>query len=125
MADQAEPLAAHVLPLALAHEVRVPARDAVDAAPGDLLFGDDKTGYVIGYRDALPPVAELEAGDQLGLDRPAHRLGARRGTVIMVGQAADETKADAAVFEEFQSFRRMVDKGGHPGVVEAAAGEKP
>jgi hypothetical protein len=45
---QAQPFAAHVLPLALTDEVLVPARKAVDAAPGDLLFRRHEAGDVIG-----------------------------------------------------------------------------
>ena len=48
MADQAQPLAAQVLALALADEVLVPVRKAVDAAPGDLLFRRHEAWDVIG-----------------------------------------------------------------------------
>src|SRR5215831_2528094 len=101
MTDQAQPLAAHVLPLALTDEVLVPMRKAVDASPCDLFFGRHKRGHVIGHRDAFAPVTEVEARDQVGLDRPPGRVRARRRAVIMIGQTADHVKPDAASFKEF------------------------
>src|SRR5260370_15983081 len=74
VADQAQALAAHILPLALTDERGVPARRAVDAAPGDLLLGGHKAGYVVRHQDAVAPEAELEPGDKLGLDRPTDRV---------------------------------------------------
>src|SRR6516165_4873789 len=92
MADQAQPLDAHVLPSALTDEVLVPARKAVDAAPGDLLFGDHETGHVIGRWEACAPVVEIALRDQVDLKRLPDRVGAWRLAVITVGQAADDAK---------------------------------
>jgi len=125
MADQAQPLDAHVLPSALTDEVLVPARKAVDAAPGDLLFGDHETGHVIGRWEACAPVVEIALRDQVDLKRLPDRVGAWRLAVITVGQAADDAKTDDASFKKFQRLRRTVDERAHSVVVEAATAEKP
>jgi len=43
----------------------------------------------------------------------------------MVGDAADDVKTDAALFEKFPRFRRTVDERRHSVVVETATAEKP
>src|ERR1700730_3120433 len=105
MADQAQPLAAHVLLLALTDEVPVPAREAVDAAPANLLFHRHEAGDVMRRQDAFAPFAKIESRDEVDLHRSPYRVRARRLAIIMIGDAADDAKADTAHLKKFQRFR--------------------
>src|SRR5438093_8444661 len=67
MADQAQPLATHVVLLALANEVLVPIRETVDAAPRDLLFSCHEAGNVVGYKHAFAPIAQIEPRNEVDL----------------------------------------------------------
>src|SRR6266550_7205186 len=92
LANQAQTLASHVLPIALLNESRIPVGSAVDATPGDLLLRRHKAWDVVRHRDALTPIAEFEARDEISLDGPAKRVRARGPIVIMVGHTTDDTK---------------------------------
>ena len=125
LANQAQTLASHVLPIALLNESRIPVGSAVDATPGDLLLRRHKARDVVRHRDALTPIAEFEARDEISLDGPAKRVRARGPIVIMVGHTTDDTKTDAASFEEPHRLRRPVDESGQPIVIDIAATKKP
>jgi hypothetical protein len=85
MADQAQAFAAHVLPLAVTDDVRVPVRKAVDAAPGDLLLHSHETGHIIGHCDAFAPVAKIESRNEIDLDGAPEGVRAGGLAVIMIG----------------------------------------
>src|SRR6185503_12631560 len=121
MTDEAQPLAAHVARLALAHEILVPARKVVDAAPGHLLLGGDEAGHVVGVEHALAPAAEVVAGDELHLQRAALLAGAGRRAVVMIGEAAHNAEAHAAAYEELDRVAPAVDEGLHALLVKKSA----
>src|SRR3954471_18098815 len=104
MANETQPLAAHVARLALAHQILIPLREVVDAAPRDLLLGGDETGHVVRVEHALAPVAEVVARDELHFERTAHRAGAGSSAEIVVGQAVHDAKAHTATFKELDRF---------------------
>src|SRR6267154_6513207 len=51
-------------------------------------------------------------------------MGTGRLIVIMVGDAAHEPEADAAIRKEFEYLRRTGDKRGQPSFIDTAAAEK-
>src|SRR3954471_23986381 len=125
MTDEAEALTAHVTCLALAHEVLVPARKIIDAAPGDLFLSRHEAGHAVGCQHTLALVAEVVAGDELDFERPPNCTRARRSPVVMVCDAVHDPETDAAVFVEFQRLGPAIDEARHALLVEEAAREKP
>jgi len=77
-------------------------RGAVDAAPGDLLLRRNKTWNIVRHQHTLAPIAQFNARDQLGLHGAAHRAGAGRLLVIMIGDATHEPKTDPAIRKELK-----------------------
>src|SRR5215470_11867904 len=104
-ADETKALAAQILPSALGNKIGVPMRGAVDTTPGDLLLRRHKTRNIVWHQHAVAPIAQLNARDQLGLHGAAHRVGAGRLFVIMIGDAMNEPEADPAICKELKYLR--------------------
>src|SRR4051812_3263355 len=102
MTDQAEPLAAHVALFTIAHDLLVPLREPVDSAPRRLLLHGDVAGHVVRRKYPLAPITQLESRYQLDLETAAAGVRAWRLAVIMIRNAANETKTNPAGLEEFQ-----------------------
>ena len=124
MRHEADALAAHVLRLPLADSVRVPFGELIDATPGGLLLGGDEIRRVLWRADQLAPVAELETGDQVGLNGAACAARAGRDAEIMINDPSDGPKADTAALKKSQNIRRVIDKGDHALLVEFTAAKK-
>ena len=124
VSDEADALAAHVPGAPVGHELLVPFGEIVDPAPRGLLLGGDEERRVLRNAHLVAPFAEIEAGDQLGLDRAPGRAGAVRHAEVVVDQPAHEAERNPARLEELQHLGRMVDQGRHPVLVELAAAEE-
>ncbi len=83
-----------------------------------------KYGASFGVRTSVAPVAELETGDQVGLNGAACAACTGRDAEIMINDSSDGPKADTAALKESQNIRRLIDKGDHALLVEFTAPEE-
>ena len=84
LANQPEPLSAHVLLAPLSHQILVPIRVAVDPAPVDLLLRSDVARLHRRHANAMLPFAEFEARYQLDFQAASFGSSARRNAIIVI-----------------------------------------
>jgi hypothetical protein len=109
--------------LALAHDVLIPLRKAVHAAPRDLLLRGDVAGHVVGDDDSILPLTEIEAGYQFGFECAPLRERARRHAEVVIGDATHQPKSNPPVGEELEDRGRAIDERSQPLLVMLAAAE--